>query len=332
MAAGPILEVRGLTTELRTEEGRFKAVDDVSFDLYPGEVLGIVGESGCGKSMTALSILGLVPRPPARIVAGEVRFEGRDLLRLGERELRRLRGAAIAMIFQEPMTSLNPVFTVGEQLVETLRHHERLGQRAARERAVELLAKVGIPSPAERLDAYPHELSGGMRQRVMIAMALSCNPKVLLADEPTTALDVTIQAQILDLLERLQAELGMAVVIITHDLGIVAEFAQRVLVMYAGRVVEEGPVEAIFEHPAHPYTRGLLASLPDLEGGTERLQAIPGSVPQLGALGPGCRFAPRCPLAGPECRALDPPLRRAGGRAVACLRAELSATPAGASA
>ncbi|MCS6780815.1 MAG: ABC transporter ATP-binding protein [Geminicoccaceae bacterium] len=319
-----MLSVRGLTTELRTEQGRFNAVDSVSFDLFPGEVLGIVGESGCGKSMTALSILGLVPRPPGRIVAGEVLFEGRDLVRLPERELQRVRGAKIAMIFQEPMTSLNPVFTIGDQLAETLRHHERLGRRAARARAVELLARVGIPAPAERLDSYPHELSGGMRQRVMIAIALACNPKVLLADEPTTALDVTIQAQILDLLERLQAELGMAVVIITHDLGIVAEFAHRVLVMYAGRVIEEGPVAAIFDTPAHPYTRGLLASLPDLEGESERLVPIPGNVPVLAELPPGCRFAPRCGLALPACRAADPPLHRLGPRAVACVRASLA--------
>ncbi len=323
----PILSLRGLVTELRTQEGRFNAVDGVSFDLHAGEVLGIVGESGCGKSMTALSILGLVPSPPGRIVAGEVWFEGRDLVRLPERELRRVRGAAISMIFQEPMTSLNPVFTVGEQILETLRHHERIGRRAARARAVELLARVGIPSPAERLDAYPHELSGGMRQRVMIAIALACNPKVLLADEPTTALDVTIQAQILDLLERLQAELGMAVVIITHDLGIVAEFAHRVLVMYAGRVVEEGPVDAIFDQPAHPYTRGLLASLPDLEGESGRLLAIPGAVPQLHELEAGCRFAPRCTLVEPACRAADPALRRAGRRAVACIRASLAPSP-----
>jgi len=318
----PILSVRDLTTELATERGRFVAVDGVSFDLYPGEVLGIVGESGCGKSMTALSILGLVPQPPGRITGGRVLFEGRDLLRLPERELQRIRGAAISMIFQEPTTSLNPVFTIGDQIAETLRRHERLGRRAARARAVELLAKVGIPAPAERLDAYPHELSGGMRQRVMIAIALACNPKVLLADEPTTALDVTIQAQILDLLERLQAELGMAVVIITHDLGIVAEFAHRVLVMYAGRVIEEGSVDAIFDRPAHPYTRGLLASLPDLEGESERLVAIPGSVPQLGELGPGCRFAPRCAFAEAACRAADPPLLRVGDRAVACVRAD----------
>ncbi len=322
MRGAPILSVRDLTTELATERGRFAAVDGVSFDLYPGEVLGIVGESGCGKSMTALSILGLVPQPPGRITGGRVLFEGRDLLRLPERELQRIRGAAISMIFQEPTTSLNPVFTIGDQIAETLRRHERLGRRAARARAVELLAKVGIPAPAERLDAYPHELSGGMRQRVMIAIALACNPKVLLADEPTTALDVTIQAQILDLLERLQAELGMAVVIITHDLGIVAEFAHRVLVMYAGRVIEEGSVEAIFDRPAHPYTRGLLASLPDLEGESERLVAIPGSVPQLGELGPGCRFAPRCAFAEAACRAADPPLLRVGDRAVACVRAD----------
>ena len=297
-----LLEVRHLTTHFLTSAGVVRAVDGVSWDIREGETVALVGESGCGKSMTALSILGLVPRPPGRIVAGEVRFEGRDLVRLPERELQRVRGAKIAMIFQEPMSSLNPVFTIGEQIAETLRHHERL-------------------------DSYPHELSGGMRQRVMIAIALACNPKVLLADEPTTALDVTIQAQILDLLQRLQAELGMAVVLITHDLGIVAEFAHRVLVMYAGRVIEEGPVEAIFESPAHPYTQGLLASLPDLEGEIGRLSAIPGSVPQMGELGPGCRFAPRCGLVEPACLAADPPLARTGARAVACRRADLAAAP-----
>ncbi|MCS6877105.1 MAG: ABC transporter ATP-binding protein [Geminicoccaceae bacterium] len=319
--------MRGLTTELATEIGWCRVVDDVSFVLYPGEVLGLVGESGCGKTMTALSILGLVPQPQARVTAGEVLFEGRDLLRLPERELRRVRGKEIAMIFQEPMTSLNPVFTVGDQIAETLRVHEGLSRRAARARALELLRLVGIPAPEERLDCYPHELSGGMRQRVTIAMALSCSPKVLLADEPTTALDVTIQAQILDLLERLQAELGLAVILITHDLGVVAEFARRVLVMYAGRIVEEGPVADIFAEPLHPYTQGLLASLPDPRAEIVRLEPIPGNVPVPGEIRRGCRFAPRCRFARSACRDADPPLFRRDARAVACIRSPLAGAP-----
>jgi oligopeptide/dipeptide ABC transporter ATP-binding protein len=304
----PLLSVRGLRTTFRTEEGEFAAIDDVSFDLAEGEVLGIVGESGSGKSVTALSLLRLIPSPPGRIAGGEVVFDGRDLLTLPERRMREIRGAAISMIFQEPMTSLNPVFTVGDQIVETIRYHERIGQQAAVRRALDLLDQVGIPSPAQRLGEYPHQLSGGMRQRVMIAIALSCNPRLLLADEPTTALDVTIQAQILELLRSLQERFGMAVILITHDLGVVAEFVDRVLVMYAGRVVEQAAVHPIFEQPLHPYTEGLLGSNPSLDDERERLQVIPGVVPSPFALPPGCRYAPRCPYARPACDAADPPL------------------------
>jgi oligopeptide/dipeptide ABC transporter ATP-binding protein len=320
-AAATLLSVRGLRTEFQSEEGPFAAVEDVSFDLAPGEVLGIVGESGSGKSVTALSILRLIPTPPGRIAGGEIWFDGRDLLKVSERRMRAIRGAAISMIFQEPMTSLNPVFTVGDQIIETVRQHERVGPRAARLKALEMLDKVGIPSPAQRLDEYPHQLSGGMRQRVMIAMALSCNPRLLLADEPTTALDVTIQAQILELLRELQAELGMAVILITHDLGVVAEFVDRVIVMYAGRVAETAGVHAIFEDPLHPYTEGLLGSIPSLDDERERLQVIPGVVPSPFELPPGCRYAPRCPYARPQCDGGEPPLfeLRPGHRA-ACIR------------
>jgi len=304
----PLLSVRGLRTTFRAEDGEFAAVEDVSFDLAEGEVLGIVGESGSGKSVTALSILRLIPSPPGRIAAGEVRLDGQDLLTLSERRMREIRGAEIAMIFQEPMTSLNPVLTVGEQIVETIRYHERIGAQAAARRALDLLDQVGIPSPAQRLGEYPHQLSGGMRQRVMIAIALSCNPRLLLADEPTTALDVTIQAQILELLRSLQERFGMAVILITHDLGVIAEFVDRVIVMYAGRVVESAGVHAIFEQPLHPYTEGLLGSIPSLDDERERLQAIPGVVPSPFELPPGCRYAPRCPYAREACAAEDPPL------------------------
>jgi peptide/nickel transport system ATP-binding protein/oligopeptide transport system ATP-binding protein len=304
----PLLSVRHLRTEFDTEEGTFPAVEDVSFDLGEGEVLGIVGESGSGKSVTALSIMRLVPSPPGRISQGEIRFAGRDLLRLHERQMRDIRGGAISMIFQEPMTSLNPVFTVGDQIMETVRQHEGLGQRAARAKALEMLDRVGIPAPLQRLDEYPHQLSGGMRQRVMIAIALSCNPRLLLADEPTTALDVTIQAQILELLRTLQAEFAMAVILITHDLGVVAEFVDRVIVMYAGRVAETAGVHATFEAPLHPYTEGLLGSIPSLDDERARLQAIPGVVPSPFDLPPGCRYAPRCPYARPACDAGEPPL------------------------
>jgi peptide/nickel transport system ATP-binding protein len=297
-----LLSVRHLTTAFKTERGLLRAVDDVSFDVPEKSTLAIVGESGCGKSVTALSILRLLPQPPALIERGEIDFAGTDLLKLGDKAMRAVRGARISMIFQEPMSSLNPVYSVGSQIVEAIRIHRDVSRRAARERAVKMLELVGIPSPAERVDAYPHQLSGGMRQRVMIAMALSCEPALLIADEPTTALDVTIQAQILDLLRRLQSELEMSIIFITHDLGVVAEFASGVVVMYAGRVVERAKVDALFADPRHPYTRGLLASVPPLDASRlgadrpRRLPTIEGLVPDLRELGPGCRFADRCAL------------------------------------
>jgi peptide/nickel transport system ATP-binding protein/oligopeptide transport system ATP-binding protein len=313
--------VRGLKVEFGTDQGPARAVDDLSFDLRAGEVLGIVGESGSGKSVTALSIMGLLPVPPGRVVGGEILFEGSDLLKKSHTEMRKIRGGAISMIFQEPMTSLNPVFTIGDQLTEAVRWHERVSPQAARDRAIEMLNKVGIPSPERRLEDYPHQLSGGMRQRVMIAMALSCNPKLLLADEPTTALDVTIQAQILDLLRQLQEEFRMAVIIITHNMGVVAEFADRVLVMYAGRTVEHAAVDGVFERPAHPYTEGLLASIPDLEADVHRLTAIPGTLPNPHELPAGCRFQPRCGHAREECASGLPPLIQvASGHLAACIR------------
>jgi oligopeptide/dipeptide ABC transporter ATP-binding protein len=315
-----LLAVRNLRTAFGTGSGEIVAVDDLSFSINSGEVLGIVGESGSGKSVTALSILGLLPRPPGRVAGGEIVFRGTDLLTLSEAQMRRVRGREISMIFQEPMTSLNPVFTVGDQIVETLRAHERLSPRAARARAIEMLAKVGIPSPERRVDDYPHQLSGGMRQRAMIAMALACTPKLLIADEPTTALDVTIQAQILALLRALQEEFGMAIILITHNMGVIAECADRVLVMYAGKVVEEAPVEAVFEHPQHPYTEGLLASIPSLDDDQPRLRTIPGTLPSLVGLPPGCRFAPRCSYAEPACSTATPPLfETGGGQRVACI-------------
>ncbi len=308
-----VLEVEDLQTVFFTRQGLVKAVDGVSFTLRRGEILAIVGESGCGKSMTALSIMRLVPNPPGRIVNGTIKLDGRDLLQVDEAEMRALRGSAISMIFQEPMTSLNPVFTIGAQIAEAFRLHENLSKAQAREKAVEMLRRVRIPESARRAGEYPHQMSGGMRQRAMIAMALACNPKVLIADEPTTALDVTIQAQILDLIVTLQRELGTAIVLITHDLGVVAETAQRVVVMYAGRKIEEADVESLFETPLHPYTRGLLASVPrlglmnaDAGPAPERLQEIPGRVPSLIDLPPGCSFAPRCALADDRCRAEYP--------------------------
>jgi len=311
-----------LRTLFRTERGEVAAVDDVSLEVEAGETVGVVGESGSGKSVTALSIMGLLPYPGARIERGEIRLEGRDLLALSRGQVRALRGRTMAMIFQEPMSSLNPVFTIGDQITEAIRLHERVGARAARDRGIELLARVGIPSPERRIDDYPHQLSGGMRQRVMIAMALSCRPKLLIADEPTTALDVTIQAQILDLLKDLQDETGMGIVLITHSMGVIAECADRVVVMYAGRVAEEGPVDAIFDRPSHPYTGGLLASTPNLARTEERLRTIPGSLPRIDAPPPGCRFAPRCELAGDLCRAGRPPMVAVGpGHDAACVRA-----------
>jgi oligopeptide/dipeptide ABC transporter ATP-binding protein len=332
--ADALLSIRGLTTAFETDAGRLRAVDDVSFDAQRGQTLAVVGESGCGKSVTALSVMRLVPSPPGEIEEGEIQFEGRNLLTLPEKEMRSVRGAQISMIFQEPMTSLNPVYSVGSQIVEAIRIHRRMGRREGRERAIEMLQLVGIPSPRERMDAYPHELSGGMRQRVMIAMALSCDPKLLIADEPTTALDVTIQAQILELLRRLQDKLGMSIVFITHDLGVVAEFANEVVVMYAGRVVEIGPVTKLFRDPLHPYTRGLLASVPPLDvsraaGPPARLPTIDGVVPRLTDLPPGCRFAERCQFRAEQsdyqrCFNEEPELRRLeDGRSVRCHFAEL---------
>jgi peptide/nickel transport system ATP-binding protein len=320
----PLLEVRGLKTRFSLEEGPVLAVDDVSFSIPPGGTLGVVGESGCGKSVTALSIMRLVPDPPGKVVGGEVRFQGRELLALPEEEMRRVRGHHLSMIFQEPMTSLNPVYTVGEQIAEVVRLHQGLDRRRAKDRAVEMLRQVGIPAPEQRVDAYPHQLSGGMRQRVMIAMALACNPALVIADEPTTALDVTIQAQILDLLKRLQAERGMAVMLITHDLGVVAESCDAVVVMYAGRVVEQAPVRTLFRQPAHPYTAGLLRSIPSFHAvqageGRQRLKTIPGMVPSLRRLPTGCRFRERCERALEVCARVDPPLEtKREGQSAAC--------------
>ncbi|MXW80987.1 MAG: ABC transporter ATP-binding protein [Gemmatimonadetes bacterium] len=308
IAQDPVLEVRDLRTYFHTEEGVARAVDGVSFAVGRGQTLGLVGESGCGKSVSAFSIMRLVPDPPGRIEDGQILLKGRDLLVLDEEEMRRVRGDDIAMIFQEPMTSLNPVLTCGFQIAEAVVLHQQVPMQEARTRAIEMLQLVGIPAPEQRIDEYPHQLSGGMRQRVMIAMALSCNPDVLIADEPTTALDVTIQAQILALLESLQESLQMAIVMITHDLGVIAETADQVAVMYAGQIVEYAETQALFTRPRHPYTRGLLRSIPRLDAEQERLDIIPGVVPDARAFPPGCRFAPRCPLADDHCRAEAPPL------------------------
>ena len=312
----PVLSVRGLTTEFVTPAGVVKAVTDVSWDLYPGETLGVVGESGSGKTVTAMSILGLVPCPPGRIVSGEILLDGQDLLTLPEKSLRQLRGREIGMIFQDPMTSLNPVLTVGDQISEALRLHDRAMSRdAARSRAVELLTSVGVPNPEARYDQYPHEHSGGMRQRAMIAMAIANDPKVLVADEPTTALDVTIQAQVLDVLRTAQERTGAATVLITHDLALIAEHADRVVVMYGGKVVEVADVYSIFSSCRHPYTLGLMSSLPRLDVDVEQLEPIPGAPPNLIDLPSGCSFHPRCRVSkGREiCRTDVPPLRDVGG-------------------
>ncbi|MEC8646406.1 MAG: ABC transporter ATP-binding protein [Candidatus Latescibacterota bacterium] len=304
-----LLEVRNLCTYFHTEEGLGKAVDGVSFELRRGETLGLVGESGCGKSVSALSVMRLIPQPPGQIESGEILFGGQDLLRLSEEEMCRVRGDEIAMIFQEPMTSLNPVLTCGFQIAESVILHQGVSKQEARNRAIEMLRLVGIPAPEQRVDEYPHQLSGGMRQRVMIAMALSCNPQLLIADEPTTALDVTIQAQILELLQRLQEELKMAVLMITHDLGVIAEVADRVAVMYAGQVVEYASTRDLFNSPQHPYTRGLMQSVPRLDESRERLDIISGIVPDAREFPEGCRFAPRCPLAEDRCRSASVELR-----------------------
>ncbi len=324
-----ILEVRDLHTQFDTLDGVVRAVDGLSFELARGETLGIVGESGCGKSVTALSILRLIPSETGRIASGSIRFEDEELTVLSEEAMKRLRGHRISMIFQEPMTSLNPVLTVGTQIAENVVRHLGVSWRAARDRAGEMLDLVRIADARRRLDEYPHQLSGGMRQRVMIAMALSCDPQVLIADEPTTALDVTIQAQILDLMLELKEKTGTAIVLITHDLGVVAETTQRVVVMYAGRKVEEAPVEVLFEEPLHPYTRGLMRAIPRLDveadaaGTRPRLQEIPGLVPNLTRAIVGCAFAPRCTFATDRCRSEPPPLIDAGtGHTVACWEVE----------
>jgi peptide/nickel transport system ATP-binding protein len=316
-----VLEVRGLRTSFFLDDGEARAVDGVSFRLTPGGVLGLVGESGCGKSITALSLMRLVP-PPGRIVGGDIRFEGRDLLRLAESEMRAVRGAGLAMVFQEPMTSLNPVFTVGSQIAEAVRLHRPVSRREAAARAVELLREVGIPDAERRARDYPHQLSGGMRQRVMIAIAISCEPRVLIADEPTTALDVTIQAEILDLLAELRARHGMALLLITHDLGVVAQQADEVAIMYAGRIVEQAPVLDVFDRPLHPYTQALFRSMPGIAGPRERLEAIPGQVPDLLRLPSGCTFRDRCPRTIDECGAHVPRLEaKRPGHVAACIRA-----------
>ncbi len=321
-----LLDVRNLKTFFTVEGGEFPAVDGVSFSIAAGRTLGIVGESGCGKSVTALSIMGLVPQPPGRIAGGEILFEGVDLLRLTQAELRELRGDRISMIFQEPMTSLNPVLTVGEQIVEGVLRHRRIGRDEAKVLAIDMLARVHIPSPEQRFGDYPHRLSGGMRQRVMIAMALACKPKLLIADEPTTALDVTIQAQILDLMRMLREETGTAIMLITHDLGVVAELADDVVVMYAGRVVERASVATLFARPQHPYTIGLLGSIARLDVEQDRLAAIEGQVPSPFAPVGGCRFNPRCPFVFERCLRDDPPLLDvAHGQEAACWRAPLHA-------
>ncbi|GGK16951.1 peptide ABC transporter ATP-binding protein [Caldalkalibacillus thermarum] len=297
----PILEVKNLKTSFFTEEGEVKAVDGVSFSIEKGKTLGIVGESGCGKSITSLSIMRLLPQPAGKIVGGEIWFKGENLLEKSDKEFRHIRGKHISMIFQEPMTSLNPVFTVGDQIAETIRIHEKKSKKEAWEKAVEMLKLVGIPSPEKRARQYPFELSGGMRQRVMIAIALACSPELLIADEPTTALDVTIQAQILELIKKLQEELGTTIIMITHDLGVVAEMCDKVAVMYAGKVVEYADVYTLFENPKHPYTMGLLESLPRHDEDQEELAVIKGSVPSPFNMPKGCRFAPRCPHAKPMC-------------------------------
>ncbi len=319
----PILQIESLKTYFFTFEGVARAVDDVSFDLAKGEILGVVGESGCGKSVTAQSVMRLIPEPPGRIVQGHIRFDGRDLVTLAPEQMRTIRGRRIAMIFQEPMSSLNPVYTVGDQIGEMFRRHLGLSRRESLARAVEMLRRVQIPAPEKRVQAFPHQLSGGMRQRAMIAMALACNPEILIADEPTTALDVTIQAQILDLMLQLRADYQTAVMMITHDLGVIAEMAQRVVVMYAGKVVETASTAVLFEDPKHPYTRGLLQSIPQLgeraRHGRRRLREIKGMVPSLYDLPEGCRFYPRCPERLEICRTQLPEMLDTGaGHAVRC--------------
>ena len=304
----PLLEIRSLSTHFFTEEGVIRAVEDVNFEIYAGEILSLVGESGCGKSVTGLSILRLIASPPGKIVSGQILFDGRNLLDLEEREMEKVRGNDISMIFQEPMTSLNPVFTIGDQIMEAVLLHQKVDKGTARKKAIEMLDRVRIPSPETTIDAYPHQLSGGMRQRAMIAMALSCQPKLLIADEPTTALDVTIQAQVLHLLREIQRDMDMAIMLITHDLGVVTEIADRVAVMYAGRIMEYSPIQTLFQQVRNPYTKGLLDSIPSLEEKPRRLNVIPGQVPNPIDLPEGCTFHPRCYLSIEECKNKEPPL------------------------
>jgi peptide/nickel transport system ATP-binding protein len=320
---GHLLEIRGLKTHFATDDGMVHAVDGVDLTIERGETLGVVGESGCGKTVTALSTLKLIAMPPGRIVGGQILWQGRDLVPLGPKEMQAIRSKEIAIIFQEPMTSLNPVYTIGDQIAEVVRLHEGLNRREAMDKTVEMLRLVNIPNAERRVGDYPHQFSGGMRQRVMIAMALSCNPQLLIADEPTTALDVTIQAQILELLAEMKSRFGMAIMLITHAMGVVAETAQRVVVMYAGKVVEEAPVEELFSHPRHPYTQGLIRSIPRIDTAAirkTRLETIAGVVPSLLEPPQGCRFAPRCRFASAICTAATPPLREvAAGHKVACV-------------
>jgi peptide/nickel transport system ATP-binding protein len=321
--ASPLLEIRNLKTHFKTDDGMVRAVDGVDITVGRGETVGVVGESGCGKTVTALSVLKLIAMPPGKIVDGKILYQGRDLVPLGVDEMDRIRAKDIAMVFQEPMTSLNPVYTIGEQIAEVLRKHEGLSRKAALDKTAEMLTLVQIPNAAKRLNDYPHQFSGGMRQRVMIAMALSCSPKLLIADEPTTALDVTIQAQILELLHDMKERFGMAIMLITHAMGVVAETCQRVVVMYAGKVIEEATADALFADPKHPYTQGLIRSIPRIDTAAvkkQRLEAIPGVVPSLLNPPPGCRFAARCRHAMPKCREAVPPLRDiGGGHKVACV-------------
>jgi oligopeptide/dipeptide ABC transporter ATP-binding protein len=317
----PLLRVRDLVVEFTTPHGAVRAVDNVSFDVFPNETIGLVGESGCGKTVTGLTLLRLIPMPPGRIVSGSIEFAGRDLAKISEKEMQAMRGRDISMIFQEPMTALNPVFTVGNQMIDILRRHKKLSARQARREAIDMLGTVGIPAPQKRIDEYPHQLSGGMRQRVMIAMALSCEPKLLIADEPTTALDVTTQAQVMEQIVKLQEQFRMSVVLVTHDLGVVAESCQRAIVMYCGSIIENAPIDALFARPRHPYTRGLLDSIPRLrDARLDELPIIPGTVPDLLALPEGCRFAERCDRAEERCARERPALETLSNRGerVAC--------------
>ncbi|MFD1779541.1 ABC transporter ATP-binding protein [Fredinandcohnia salidurans] len=309
-----IIEVKGLRTSFFTDEGEIPAVDNIDFHIKEGEILGVVGESGCGKSVTSLSIMGLVPNPPGKVVGGEIIFNGENIIHYSEKKMRQIRGNEIAMIFQEPMTSLNPLFTIGNQMIEGIKIHMKWDKKKSRLKAIEIMKRVGLPRAEELMDEYPHQLSGGMRQRVMIAMAMACNPKLLIADEPTTALDVTIQSQILKLMKELNDEMNTAIMLITHDLGVVAQICERVVVMYAGKIVEEGEVSSIFKNPKHPYTKGLLKSVPDIRNKNERLYSIPGNVPKPGSIKHGCRFAERCEFAFERCSSESPELYKVDDR------------------